>query len=215
MELIELPSSNRANSSSNVTCRYDVALSINTLGTKHVMDFSKKCSKLGMLLHVSTAYVAGERSGIISEEPLRMGEGLNGDTNLDIDSEVQLAMTQLYKLRKDRANKFTEKIAMKKLGIQRAQHYGWPNTYVFTKSMGEMIVGKYRSELPVVIMRPTIITSTIEEPFPGWLEGNRTIDSFLTAYAKGNLSFILGDPNLIMDVVSARMSIRKENEYVL
>lgn len=168
-----------------------------------------------MLLHVSTAYVAGERSGMISEEPLQMGEGLNGNPNLDINSEVQLAMTQLCKLRKDGANKLTEKIAMKKLGIERARHYGWPNTYVFTKSMGEMIVGKYRGELPVAIMRPTIITSTIEEPFPGWLEGNRTIDSFLTAYAKGNLSFVLGDPNLVMDVVSACQQEDKINMFSL
>jgi len=53
----------------------------------------------------------------------------------------------------------------------RAKLHGWPNTYVFTKAMGEMLMGKYRENLPLVIIRPTMITSTIAEPFPGWIEG--------------------------------------------
>lgn len=57
----------------------------------------------------------------------------------------------------------------------RARHYGWPNTYVFTKAMGEMLLGEMNlnKQLPLVIVRPTIITSTYEEPFPGWVEGIR------------------------------------------
>lgn len=55
----------------------------------------------------------------------------------------------------------------------RAKKYGWPNPYVFTKAMAEMIVGEMRGDLPVVILRPTIITSTYKEPFTGWPEGVR------------------------------------------
>ncbi|KAL2930248.1 Alcohol-forming fatty acyl-CoA reductase [Bienertia sinuspersici] len=62
-------------------------------------------------------------------------------------------------------------------GVALAKLYGWPNTYVFTKAMGEMLVGQLRGNLPVVIMRPTIVCSTLMEPFPGWVEGCRTIDS--------------------------------------
>jgi fatty acyl-CoA reductase len=57
----------------------------------------------------------------------------------------------------------------------RAKVYGWPNTYVFTKVMGEMLVGHLKEDLSVVIIRPTIVTSTYEEPFPGWVEGVRYI----------------------------------------
>lgn len=35
-------------------CRYDVALNINVLGAKHVLEFAMKCVKIEMLLHVST-----------------------------------------------------------------------------------------------------------------------------------------------------------------
>ena len=55
----------------------------------------------------------------------------------------------------------------------RARLFGWPNTYVFTKAMGEMLVGKFKGDLPLVIVRPTIVTSTFKEPFPGWIEGVR------------------------------------------
>ena len=40
--------------------------------------------------------------------------------------------------------------------------------------MGEMIVGAKRGNLPLVLIRPSIITSTIKEPFPGWTEGIRS-----------------------------------------
>ena len=59
--------------------------------------------------------------------------------------------------------------------MNRAKVYGWPNTYVFTKAMGEMVVGDLKGNMPVVIVRPTIVTSTLKEPFPGWAEGVRYI----------------------------------------
>uniref|UniRef100_A0A7N0RFA7 Fatty acyl-CoA reductase n=1 Tax=Kalanchoe fedtschenkoi TaxID=63787 RepID=A0A7N0RFA7_KALFE len=34
--------------------RYDVALAINTMGPKHILDFSKKCTNLKAFIHVST-----------------------------------------------------------------------------------------------------------------------------------------------------------------
>jgi fatty acyl-CoA reductase len=56
----------------------------------------------------------------------------------------------------------------------RARMFGWPNTYVFTKAMGEMLLVHYnRDTVPLVIIRPTMITSTYQEPFPGWIEGVR------------------------------------------
>lgn len=55
----------------------------------------------------------------------------------------------------------------------RANLYGWPNTYVFTKAMGEMTIGDLKNDLPLIIIRPTIVTSTYKEPFPGWVEGVR------------------------------------------
>lgn len=55
----------------------------------------------------------------------------------------------------------------------RAQHYGWENTYTFTKAMGETLIQTMREDVPIVIIRPSIIESSYKEPFPGWLQGIR------------------------------------------
>lgn len=55
----------------------------------------------------------------------------------------------------------------------RAMLHGWPNTYVFTKAMGEMVLENFKEKANLIILRPTIITSTITEPFSGWIEGLR------------------------------------------
>lgn len=35
-------------------CRYDVAFDTNVMGAKHICQFAKRCTKIKMLLHVST-----------------------------------------------------------------------------------------------------------------------------------------------------------------
>ncbi|KAK9117658.1 hypothetical protein Sjap_016605 [Stephania japonica] len=191
--------------------RYDAALDTNTLGAKNVMDFAKECAKLNMFLHVSTAYVCGEKSGLILEKPFEMGETLNGTSGLDIDEELKLVEETLSELHAHAATKEEEALAMKELGIKsfvsRAKLYGWPNTYVFTKAMGEMLLGKLRKayNLPLVIVRPTIITGTNRDPFPGWMEGTRTIDSLAVGYGKGRLKCFLGDSESILDMIPGDM----------
>ncbi|KAK6119897.1 hypothetical protein DH2020_046371 [Rehmannia glutinosa] len=185
--------------------RFDVALGINTIGAANVLNFSKKCSKLRVLLHVSTAYVCGEKEGLVLETPFKFGETLNGTSGLDIDSEKQVVEEILKELRADSEKHVTS--VMKDLGIQRARKYGWPNTYVFTKAMGEMLLGHLKENMPLVIIRPTIVTSTYKEPFPGWLEGVRNIDSFIVGYGKGKLTCFPGDPLSIIDMIPADMVV--------
>ncbi|KNA25656.1 hypothetical protein SOVF_004590, partial [Spinacia oleracea] len=62
-------------------------------------------------------------------------------------------------------------------------------------------------DVPLVIIRPTMVTSTLKEPFPGWVEGIRTIDSLAVAYGKGRLPCFLGDPESIADVIPADMVV--------
>ncbi|KAI3981149.1 hypothetical protein MKX01_032289 [Papaver californicum] len=194
--------------STKFTERYDVALEVNTIGAKNFLDFAKKCVKLEMLIHVSTAYVCGEQSGVISERQLKMGETLNQTSEaLDIEAEMKLMQNCLKGLTANQVSKTEEKEVMENLGIQRARAFGWPNTYVFTKAMGEMLIGKYGGNVPIVIIRPTIITSTYKEPFPGWSEGVRTIDSFVVAGGKGKLPCFLGNTETILDVVPGDMVV--------
>ncbi|KAM3291091.1 hypothetical protein P3S67_019380 [Capsicum chacoense] len=187
--------------------RYDTAISINVLGAMHVLKFSKQCSKLKMLLHVSTAYVCGEKAGLILEKTLNYGETLNGGSRLDIDAEKKLVEETLKGLQDGNATEKETTVAMRVLGIERARLHGWPNTYSFTKAMGEMLLGHLKEDLRLIILRPTIILSTYKEPFPGWIEGLKTTDTFIAGYGKGKQNVLMGDRQSIMDEIPADMVV--------
>nr|CAB3483801.1 unnamed protein product [Digitaria exilis] len=192
--------------------RYDVSLDVNVMGVKHLCQLAKQCSKLKMLMHVSTAFVSGFREGLILEKPIKPGESLKEGTYLDIDAELRLAKEVKKELTMSSGDdeaerKATERKAMKELGLQRARHFGWSNTYVFTKAMGEVLLGQLRGDIPVVIMRPSIITSLKEDPVPGWMQGTRTIDTLIIGYAEQKLSCFLADLGFVMDVIPGDMVV--------
>ncbi|HEX8998425.1 MAG TPA: SDR family oxidoreductase [Blastocatellia bacterium] len=64
-------------------------------------------------------------------------------------------------------------------GMHRAREFGWPNTYTFTKSLAESLIalrGKddRGADLPVAIVRPSIVETSTHDPFKGWNEGVNT-----------------------------------------
>ncbi|XP_050211168.1 alcohol-forming fatty acyl-CoA reductase-like [Mercurialis annua] len=187
--------------------RYDVALGINTLGALHVLNFAKKCLNIKMLVHVSTAYVCGEDTGIILEKPYLMGRAKKGIMELNIEEEKKLVQEKIGQLKSENASEKEITETLKEFGIQRAKLFGWPNTYVFTKAMGEMQLVHYKQNLPLLIIRPTMITSTRKQPFPGWIEGLRTVDSVIGGYAKGRVTCFVAGPNSILDVIPADMVV--------
>ncbi|KAI5013874.1 hypothetical protein ZWY2020_051269 [Hordeum vulgare] len=191
--------------------RYDVALDVNVLGVKHMCNFANKCPNLKVLLHVSTAYVAGENQGLVQERPFRYGETLCNGPPLDIDTELNLARELKKQMETDcdmDPSPQAQRKAMKDLGLTRARYFGWPNTYVFTKSMGEMMIGQLlKGEFPVVIVRPSIITSVHKDPLPGWIEGARSIHAVLIRYIKQNQTWFIADPDLTADVIPGDMVV--------
>ncbi|MGA9413233.1 MAG: SDR family oxidoreductase, partial [Terriglobales bacterium] len=70
---------------------------------------------------------------------------------------------------------------------RRAQELGWPNTYTFTKSLAESLIAKHISKdgagLPIAIVRPAIVETSVSKPFRGWNEGINT---------SASLSYLLG-----------------------
>ncbi|KAI7740656.1 hypothetical protein M8C21_002796 [Ambrosia artemisiifolia] len=141
------------------------------------------------------------------EKQFKYGESLNGKTIVDIKKEKEVIEENLKQLTTEKATNKVIACSMKDLGIQRAKHHGWPNTYVFTKAMGEMLLEELREAVPVIILRPSIVTSTYKEPFPGWIDGIRTIDSVCASYIKGMITCFPGDPDCIMDIIPVDMVV--------
>jgi len=68
-------------------------------------------------------------------------------------------------------------------GIKRATALGWPNTYTYTKSLAESLIAKHGAGLPIAIVRPAIVETSVGKPFRGWNEGINT---------SASLSYLLG-----------------------
>jgi len=84
-------------------------------------------------------------------------------------------------IRKNRIRWLRE--ALTEAGAKRALELGWPNTYTLTKSLAESLISKRGAGLPVAIVRPAIVETSVQKPFTGWNEGINT---------SASLSYLLG-----------------------
>ncbi|KAL0867047.1 hypothetical protein Bca101_046165 [Brassica carinata] len=177
--------------------RYDAALSVNALGPDRLLSFARECKKLKLLLHVSTAFVTGKREGTVLETPLCIGENITSDLNIETEA----------KLASEAVRKFHGRERLKKLKEleNRAQSYGWEKVYTFTKAMGESVIHSKRGNLPIVIIRPSIIESSYNEPFPGWLQGIRMTSPVILGNGKDQIPDLLGDYQSSCDVIPVDM----------
>ncbi|XP_043264058.1 fatty acyl-CoA reductase wat-like [Colletes gigas] len=130
------------------TVRFDeifrTAINTNVKNTKYMLLFAKELPYLMAFVHVSTAF---SHCMLKSIDEIHYKVPIDGDKIL----------TLLDVLDDDKLEKITPVIIDK-----------WPNTYVFSKALGESIVLKYSNNLPVCIVRPSIMISTSEEPLSGW-----------------------------------------------
>ncbi|KAJ7947970.1 Fatty acyl-CoA reductase [Quillaja saponaria] len=157
--------------------RYDVALGINTFAVKHALNFAKTCFKLKVFVHVSTAYVSGERVGLILEQPYHLGDSLNGASGLDIDAEERLVEEKLDELQR--------------LGSSRTRNY-----------TGHEGVGHQQGKGVWMAKHIRIYKGHGRDAF-----GARTVDSLAVAYGKGKLTCFLGELKAVVDVIPADMVV--------
>lgn len=97
-------------------------------------------------------------------EALAKGKGGEAEANEDRSLQNQV--------RKIRTRWVRDQLI--ELGIQRAHRWGWPNIYTFTKSLGESLLATVGGSLPISIARPSIVESSVKQPFRGWNEGVNT-----------------------------------------
>ncbi|CAI5465740.1 unnamed protein product [Closterium sp. Yama58-4] len=199
--------------------RYDVALNINTQGPRRLLELAHSCPYLQLLLHVSTAFVNGRRRGRCMERPFNYGDtiaaelqqqqGTVAQGQLDIETEIALAekerlaaeaAAEAQGMSKEDVQAAVQK-HMVDLGMSRAQQCGWQDTYVFTKAMGEMVLTRGHKDLPLAIVRPSIVESCLNEPMAGWMEGMRMADPILLAYGKGQMAGFLANPDGVLDMI--------------
>lgn len=76
-----------------------------------------------------------------------------------------------------------------------------PNTYTYTKALGEMVVHQEGGNLNIAIVRPSIVGATWQEPFPGWVDNINGPSGVIVAAGKGLLRALRATPMAVADVI--------------
>ncbi len=207
----------------------DLAVEVNLLGPTRIATLLGDLGVTPHLVAVSTCYVAGNRRGTAPEElvsagPFDLGlswpnevaaaRRLRGDfetASRDPDRLVELrsaARTELGAAGAPALAAKTEQLREKwvrdrliEAGRSRAASIGWPDAYAFTKALGEQALTDSKGDVPVSIVRPSIIESAFAEPRPGWIRGFRMAEPVIISYARGLLREFPGVPEGTVDVI--------------
>src|ERR671916_436303 len=227
------------NSAGNVTFNppLESALRTNVVGTQNVIKFVKRM-KRPALVHISTCFVAGSRSGPVWESDPVLGYFPRKDelpgVEFNAEQEIrdcarlaervkeeardalqaarfrELARKRLYEEGRDpddldamglavaRERKLWTRERLTDLGSERAVFWGWPNIYTYTKSLGEQLVAA-EADIVRTIVRPSIVESAKDFPFPGWNEGFTTTAPLIFIALKGQQQIPVND-KLVLDI---------------
>ncbi len=232
------------NGAGNVTFNppLESALRTNVVGSNNIIKMARMMKK-PRLVHVSTCFVAGKRSGPIWEnEPVvgyfpRKDElvGTVFDVNREVEDCARLSeqarqeaddAVQAAKFREQARQRFIEegrdpddeaelKSAIfrerkmwirertTELGAERAEYWGWTNIYTYSKSLAEQIIAS-QDDIVKVLVRPSIVESSNQYPFPGWNEGFTTTAPLILIALRGQ-PIIPVNEKLILDIIPVDM----------
>lgn len=127
----------------------------NVYGTKSVVGLCKEMKQLESVVYVSTAYA---------------------------NCGLQEIEEKVYPLSKSAKELISEINAIENLSVEKLTTEileGRPNSYTFSKALAENLVEEIKENLPIVIVRPSIVTPSLQEPTPGIVE---TSDRAMTCY---------------------------------
>ncbi|CAF0826788.1 unnamed protein product [Adineta steineri] len=154
-----------------------LAIQMNVASIKKLLALCHKMKKLQSIVHVSTAYANCNRNDVaemIYPPPIQPGKLLEASEWMD--DQVFDVLTN--KLINDR-----------------------PNTYTFTKALAEYVISQEAKDLPLAIIRPSIVGSSWREPIPGWVDNYNGPSGLVVATGKGMLRAMIGSDQAIADIV--------------
>jgi len=172
---------------SAATIRFDEelrkAVEMNVKGPKKLMEICHRMTHLEVLIHVSTAYNNLDKENIeeiiypTSMPPRKLLEIVDV---LD-DSQLKAITNQLVG--------------------------NCPNTYAYTKAFAEQLLRQEHGQIPVAIVRPTIVTAAMKEPLPGWIDNLNGPTGLIAGAGKGFLRVVRVREDLIGDLIPVEFPI--------
>uniref|UniRef100_F6VDJ9 Fatty acyl-CoA reductase n=1 Tax=Ciona intestinalis TaxID=7719 RepID=F6VDJ9_CIOIN len=154
-----------------------LSFEVNVQCVRRLLKLCKGMHHLHAFVHVSTAYSHCNRYTI--DEKVY-------DTSLDYHD-----LENSFRWMND---SMVEKITPDVLGNR-------PNTYTLTKALAEDAVCRESGNLPICIVRPSMIIPAWQEPMPGWCTNLYGPTAFFVAYGKGVLRSVIADKKIVADLI--------------
>ena len=200
------------NMAANVNFRepLDQALRVNTYSLRALTELVQRGDRC-RFLQVSTCYVHGRRSGLITERnnaPVgRHGVREGEAACTGADALLQRLDDCVDGVRARVPDEDEREQAMIDCGVEQAQRHGWNDTYTMTKWLGEQLLfDAFGDSGRLSIVRPAIVESTLRSPVPGWIEGVKVADTLILAYVHGKVAFFPGRRDGILDIIPADLA---------
>jgi len=209
----------------------DLSAQTNLLGAARLVEALRASGARPHLVHISTAYVGGMLRGRVREEP-PLDPGLNWRHEAEVMSSLRAPVEEesrrpevLNKLRREARSRMgpagtpavaraTERLRdrwvkdrLVERGRTHANAMGFSDIYSFTKAMAEQAVVELHGDIPLSIVRPSIIESALAEPFAGWLEGFRMAEPLILAFGRNILRDFSGLPDSLLDIIPADLVV--------
>lgn len=166
---------------SAATVKFDeklkLSVTINMLGTQQLVQLCHRMLNLEALVHVSTAYCNCERERV-------------EETVYAPPAHPEHVVTLVQTLPDDLVDRITPDLVGDR-----------PNTYTFTKALAEDMLIKESGNLPVSIVRPSIVLSSLREPVKGWVDNWNGPNGIIAAVGKGIFRTMLGTGTKVADLV--------------
>ncbi|KAI9564153.1 hypothetical protein GHT06_007891 [Daphnia sinensis] len=166
---------------SAATVKFDeelkTAVQLNVKGPRELLAICRKMKKLQAVVHVSTAFNNLDRE--------------------ELDEVIYPAPIDPIKL--------IELIDCLDDGLVRAitkELVGQcPNTYTYTKALAEQLLERECGDIPLAIVRPSIVTAAEHEPLPGWVDNLNGPTGFVSGVGKGFIRTFKINSQLVGDIV--------------
>ena len=153
---------------------------VNVGGPLQLLKIAEESPKFEAFLHVSTAFVNGEKSGFIEE--------------------------QMYNnIKLNWRRKYDEILQMNKRDLQKSSTeimLPFSNAFEFTKRMAEHLLAEENTKnIPITFIRPAIIGAAAEDPCIGWTDSRGVMTGASILIGLGILKDMTCKENLIVDVI--------------
>uniref|UniRef100_A0A1I8MDW3 Fatty acyl-CoA reductase n=2 Tax=Musca domestica TaxID=7370 RepID=A0A1I8MDW3_MUSDO len=157
------------------------AIKTNLTGTMRTIELAKRLKNLSAYIYCSTAFCNSNNRGLILEEVYKS----------------RCDPYEMMKMAEDDSmwENFTEEQTVKYTNDH-------PNTYTFTKNLSENLLMSEMKNMPVAIVRPSIVYGTWEKPCSGWVgNANSGHLGFLAGFIKGIFRTMKGRASAVIDII--------------